>query len=1109
MKDNSSMSLGSALLGIGLLLPASPLSAEALGSEVDWAASAFFESQVQPILESHCLDCHSLESQPVKGGLYLDSRSGWELGGQSGQVIVPRDPEASLLIHAVRYQDEDLQMPSKGKRLSAEQVAVLEKWVRLGAYDPRVSKMKPKEREVHWAFQPVIEPELPNVEDPDWARNALDFFVLERLEERGLQASKQADKATLIRRAYFDLLGLPPTIDEVRRFEADRSPDGFARLLDRLLASPQYGERWGRHWLDIARYADTKGYVFQEERRFPYSYTYRDYVIDAFNHDLPYDQFIIEQLAADQMDRGGDPRALAGMGFLTLGRRFLNNQHDIIDDRIDVVTRGLMGLTVSCARCHDHKYDPIPAADYYSLYGVFASSQEPGERPLLRYDANSPLYLDYKEELARITAEWNDYRISNQEGALSKAREQTGDYLQVLYDARAMNRSETENLVKERKLGPAIAFRWQKYLSDLAGKQDAIFSPWIEMTKLEAPSQDAATFVVNLSKGNESEGSINGELLARVRESMPQTVSDLASVYGELFASIETEWRERAEGVSNLANPDRDAIRQVMYADGAPTTIPLGQATQLLEVRVQEKIRALKRKVDKLPATHPGAPARAMALEDRSRVVEPVVFLRGKPGSRGPKVPRQFLSVIEGKERTPFQNGSGRLELAEAIASADNPLTSRVIVNRVWAHHFGKALVATPSDFGVRADLPSHPKLLDYLASQFVANGWSMKWLHRFMMLSSTYQQASNTDAWKSKRDVDNTYLWRMNRKRLELEPLRDTLLAVSGELDETMGGQPVEITEPPYSNRRTVYGFIERQNLPGLFRTFNLASPDTSSSGRFETTVPQQALFMVNSPFVQDLARNLEQRILSGGERTQRQRITDLFHAVLQRDPTREERRVAEAFLDSQVETNETGILGAAWQYGYGKVNQAEGRSEVFNPFQVYTRRSWRGGKTLPDEDLDWAHLTPTGGHPGSTEELTVIRRWTAPYSGRFSVEGVLSHGSEEGNGIRAWILGSKNGVLGVWDLQDTSENLSFTSLEMEKGDFLDFAVGSKGDANNDSFKWDIKLRSSASPLLSDSRYWSSKDDFEGPRDPVTPLSSFARLGQVLLMSNELVFVD
>src|ERR1051326_1813740 len=357
----------------------------------DASGLEFFEQKIRPIFVEHCYKCHSHESEKIKGGFLLDSRDALLKGGDTGPAIVPGEPEKSLLIKAIRYTDENLQMPPKGKKLSLQQVADLETWVRMGAPDPRVgtnatvakAEAIAAKARGHWAFQPIKEPPLPEVRNKRWVQSPIDAFVLSKLEAKALSPSPQADRRTLIRRASFDLIGLPPKPDELAAFLCDTSPDAFAGVVDRLLASPQYGERWGSYWLDVARYADTKGYVFEEERRYPYSYTYRDYVIRAFNEDLPYDEFLIQQIAADQLALGEDKRPLAALGFLTLGRRFLNNPHDIIDDRIDVVTRGTMALTVACARCHDHKYDPITTRDYYSLYGVFASCSEPEEEPLL------------------------------------------------------------------------------------------------------------------------------------------------------------------------------------------------------------------------------------------------------------------------------------------------------------------------------------------------------------------------------------------------------------------------------------------------------------------------------------------------------------------------------------------------------------------------------------------------------------------------------------------------------------------------------------------------------------------------------------------------------
>ena len=665
-------------------------------------AVEFFEKHVRPVLATKCQSCHGPKRQ--QGGLRLDSRAALLKGSDNGAVVVPGQPDKSLLVKAIRY-DGDVQMPPKGK-LSDEVIAHLTEWVKMGAPWPdqivkadASSQSVAEVRRKHWAFQPVRKPNLQAVKHADWVKTPIDAFVLAGLEAKNLTPAPAVDRRTLIRRVTLDLHGLPPAPEEVAAFASDRSLDAYARLIDRLLASPRYGERWGRHWLDVARYADSKGYVFTDERRYPFAYTYRDYVIRAFNEDLPYDQFVLQQLAADQLPLGEDKRPLAALGYLTLGRRFLNNIHDIIDDRIDVSMRGLQAMTVGCARCHDHKFDPIPQKDYYSLYGVFASSVEPRELPLIGRPEQTAELAAFEKELAKRKAEVEKYR---------------------------------------------------------------------EQHKAE------------LAKGNRK------------------------------------------------------------FRDG---------------------LRALRKKIDQWQATAPAAPPRAMVLIDKPAPETPHVFLRGNPNNPGPQVPRQFLEVVAGGKRQPFRQGSGRLELARAIADRNNPLTARVLVNRVWLHHFGSGLVRTPSDFGLRGEPPTHPELLDWLAAALVDNGWSIKQLHRLILLSSTYQQASGGDPRLLEMDPDNRLLARMNRRRLDFEAMRDSLLSIAGRLDTTMGGRAVELTTQPFSTRRTVYGFIDRQNLPGLFRTFDFASPDTSTPQRYTTTVPQQALFLMNSPFVIEQARHFVQR--------------------------------------------------------------------------------------------------------------------------------------------------------------------------------------------------------------------------------------------------------
>jgi len=399
----------------------------------------FFEARVRPILVNRCIKCHGPEKQ--SSNLRLDSREAVLKGGNSGPSLVPAKPEESLLIQAVAQTHEELKMPPGGK-LPEPSVAIITQWVALGApWSATASKGAASSRieghdppTPHWSLQPLVSPSVPQVKDRNWAGTAVDAFILARLEAAGLTPSARADKRTLIRRATIDLWGIPPSAEEIDAFELDSTPDAFARVVDRLLASPRYGERWGRHWLDVARYADTKGYVFVQDRNYPYAYTYRDYVIRAFNSDLPYDQFIVQQLAADQLPRGDDARMLAAMGFLTVGRRFLLDQNEIIDDRIDVVSRGLLGLTVTCARCHDHKFDPIPSEDYYSLYGVFASSIEPAELPLLQKVEPGPAFADYERKLHAAKKARDDFLAERRDEIQGDLTARFSVYLKAAYD---------------------------------------------------------------------------------------------------------------------------------------------------------------------------------------------------------------------------------------------------------------------------------------------------------------------------------------------------------------------------------------------------------------------------------------------------------------------------------------------------------------------------------------------------------------------------------------------------------------------------------------------------------------------------------------------------
>jgi len=876
----------------------------------------FFENKIRPVFAEHCYSCHSEKAEKLKGGLRLDTRGGLLKGGNSGPVVVPGDPDASALIKAVRYTDPDLQMPPKDKKLSADQIAALEAWVKMGAPDPR-SDTGPKElidvteaRARHWAFQPVTKPALPVVKKTRWVQTPVDAFVLARLEQKHLKPAPAADRRTLIRRVTYDLIGLPPAPGDVDEFVNDKRPDAWSRVVDRLLASPHYGERWGRHWLDVARYADTKGYLpGGEERRYPFSFTYRDYVIRSFNEDKPYDQFIIEQLAADRLPMGEDQQTLAALGFLTLGRRFLNNQNDIIDDRIDLVSRGTLGLTVGCARCHDHKFEPISTKDYYALHGVFASSEEPSERPLLGPLRDSPDYQDFLKKRADIEKEIAEFEEKEIVKFVGDLRQMVGDYLLAARAvAKLEDQAKFDALAGEYKALPAVLRRWMSELDKRRTNADPVFSAWFELAQLSDAEFEKNSKAL-LAKFTAESTNLNPVVAKAFNDSAPASLKQAAQQYTKLFKDVDAEWKEALSAAgkeqkpapTQLADANREAVRQVLYAQGAPPNLPKDLARTLHSRRLGEGAAPFRNRIEALNWTHNGAPRRAMAMADRAQPHNSHVALRGNPGNAGPEVPRRFLEVLSPDGSAPFTNGSGRLELAQAITRRDNPLTARVFVNRVWLELFGEGFVSTPGDFGVRTEPPAHRELLDYLAATFMESGWSVKKLQRQILLSSTYRQGNDANPKCLKADPDNRLFHHARRRRLDFEAMRDTLLAVSGRLDPAMGGVSVDLMSEPFSPRRTVYGLIDRQNLPGVFRTFDFANPDVSSQRRFSTTVPQQALFMMNSPFVVEQARGLVQRMEIVRAGTHAEKVRALHRLAMQRSPAPEEVRLAEKFIAAQ----------------------------------------------------------------------------------------------------------------------------------------------------------------------------------------------------------------
>jgi len=728
----------------------------------------FFESKIRPILADRCYKCHSHDADRVKGGFMLDTREGLLHGGDTGPGAVPGKPEDSLIIEAISYKNDDLQMPPKGDRLSAAQIADLTEWIRRGAPDPRTLVAQGSAASyggvgrLHWSFLPLKKPAVPEVVNKAWVRNPVDNFILAKLESAGLKPNAQADKRTLIRRLSFDLIGLPPTQAEVDDYLADTSPDAYAKLVDRLLESPHYGERWGRYWLDVARYADTKGDTpNREDPRYNFAWTYRDYVINAFNTDEPYNQFIMEQLAADRMiydrakathtdEKNADRSSLAALGFLTLGNRFDNSQNDIINDRIDVTTKAFLGLTVACARCHDHKFDPIPTKDYYSLYGVFADCIEPKQEdkePWLHSAAKTPELVDY-------------------------------------------------------------------------------------LTRMEAIDKKKT----------------------------------------DLEAQLELLKREKGLAQEQRAAKRKELLKQQQQADKE-----LGD-------------------LDALPV----APPRAEILVDVASPHDYPVLLRGEAQNKGPVVTRHFLEILspDPKKPIPFKEGSGRMDLARAIANPSNPMTARVLVNRLWQQHFGDGFVATPDDLGNQSAPPTHPELLDYLASRFMAEGWSIKNIQRLIVMSNTYQEGSAANPAYASADPDDHLHWRYAVHQMDFEQVHDSILAIAGTLDFTMGGRPVPIGSEGFATRRAVYAFIDRHNPAEILTQFNFPNPSVPTGRRFQTLVPQQQLFLMNSPLVVETARKLVHRPDFLELTTDDQRVRSLYLTLFQRPPTPVEARLCLKYL-------------------------------------------------------------------------------------------------------------------------------------------------------------------------------------------------------------------
>lgn len=892
----------------------------------------FFESNIRPILAEHCYDCHSSKEGVSKGGLTLDTRAGWEVGGDSGPAIVAGKVEESLLIQAVRYDDADLAMPpkKKGGKLPAADIAKLEQWVAMGAPDPRDGEVKkltgmtPEARR-HWAFQPVKNPTLPEVTHPQWPRTDVDRFILAKLEAAGLEPNAPADPDALLRRLFYNFWGLPPTTEQVGRFtkewqaamgDAKAQDAALERVVDYLLRSPHYGERWGRHWLDSARYSDTRGLVSNggkyryEDYRYAYAWTYRDYVIASFNDDKPYDQFIKEQLAADQLpDIKPNDERLAALGFLTVGKKF-DNPNDVIDEQIDTTTRAFLGLTVSCARCHDHKFDPIPIADYYSLHGIFASIEESYNKPALPVRNGSVAAKDYRAKLIALEKQNLDHYYDVIQGLLDIFQKQLEARV-VLHGSIAAHGHESPQAfeVKTRygiKHEPEVDFQIT------LNTKDPVWGPYNSLARVaKIHSKEFAKLAPAVFKKSLDDANTNPLVAKALASLQPQSLDEVGVAYARLIAPhlprMQAVLKSRRAGQTDSVEPAvvqlATSIWPIPPAAEIATTEQLMASYQRLRLTGKTARNFLFTDINELRLTHPGAPGAAMVVQDIAKPRDSRVFVRGDEHKPGPVAPRQFLDCLSNGKREPFRQGSGRLELARHISSAANPLTARTVVNRVWMHHFGEGLVNTPDDLGNMSEKPSHPELLDFLAARFVESGWSLKKLHKLIVLSATYRQDANPNTNRTAKlalqtDASNRLLWHANLRRLDFESMRDSLLLLTGKLDPSIGGQPVNITDEPFSYRRSIYGYVDRLFLSDLPSQFDFADPMQTNSRRISTIVPQQGLFFLNNPLVIEVSRNVVARPEVNQARNDAEKIMALHRIIFQRSASPDEVQQAQQFL-------------------------------------------------------------------------------------------------------------------------------------------------------------------------------------------------------------------
>ena len=947
-----------------------------------------FENDVRPILKAYCLDCHG-GAEKLSGELDLRLRRFLVAGGESGAAIMPGNPHESLLIQRMRTGA----MPPGEKKVPDEKIKIIEQWIVAGAITAKEEPLKldpgigiTAEERAYWAFQPIRRPEPPTVNATDRVRTPIDTFILARLETKGLGVNPDADRLTLLKRAYFDLIGLPPSIEETQAYLNDVTPNAYESMIDRLLESKHYGERWGRHWLDVAGYADSEGDGNVDTIR-PYIYKYRDYVIRSLNADKPFDQFLIEQLAGDELV----PRPFNNMtpetieklvatGFLRMAADpTASGQGDpetsrnlVVADTLKIVSSSLLGLSVGCAQCHDHRYDPIPTSDYYRLRSVFEPSLN-WKAWVIPRDRVISLYTDAdRAKAAEVEAE--------------------------------------------------------------AGKLQAVY--------------------------NEKQDKLVNEAFEKTLEKYPEDQRET------LRTAFKTPDDKRTEEQKKLVatNPGLNVNPGVLYQFNQVAADDLKKdaaviATKRAEKPIEDFISVL---------TEPGGEPPATTVFHRGDHRQPTTPV--KPGDLTIASAEGERFEIADKDAT-LQSTGRRLAWAKHLVNGQHPLFGRVLANRIWLHHFGRGIVDTPGEFGVLGMRPSHPELLDWLASELVNQGWSLKRMHKLLMTSSVYRQSSDRSAEAAAIDTDGALYSRYSVKRLEAEIVRDRVLATCGRLDRTQFGPSVEVTEDfagqvhvkDDSARRSVYVQVRRSRPVSLLAAFDAPVMTVNCDRRISSTVAPQSLMLMNGEFVLKQADQMAKRVR-----------TDT--------PCDLDRELIQSF-ESQFPNRQV-----AWQFGYGAIESSPAGAGAmpvairFVPLTHWTGSSWQGGSVLPDSTAGWAFLSATGGHPGDDQNRAVIRRWTAAKSGSLAVLGALKHLSESGDGVRSTIVSSRTGVAGQWTSKNNRIETNVAKIDVQPGDTIDFVTDCIENVTSDSFEWVLNLRQT-DDKGTEIDHWDSSSHFHGPQ--------------------------